>query len=47
MHLRLCFRVQKLLSTLDLLHKLLQQSIPTNFHWDCDLESMLVGGQEI
>ena len=31
MRLRLLFWVQKLLSTVDLLHKLLQQSIPTNF----------------
>ena len=31
MSLRLPFRVQKLLSTIDLLHNLLQQSISTNF----------------
>ena len=31
MHLKLHFCVQKLLSTVDLFHKLLQQSIPTNF----------------
>ena len=46
MHLRLCFWVQKLLSTVDLFHKLLQQSIPSNFLWDWGLESML-GGQVV
>ena len=45
MCLRLRFWVQKLLSTVDLLHKLLRQSIPKNILYDWGLESTL-GGQE-